>query len=349
MEFVTDRTYTDVLKVREYNERGWNELSEEERQEWLAGMKGAFNCTDMNRINEALNFIEKRCAIKDTVEIPYSIDNNTISSSDYKYVYICDIEEGYYVDVYQGVTTYHCVPNNLYRIEIDGDEALFTFYTGDGERPLVRPYCYIGASNTEFPFGNNYLRTNYTMNDYLTFSELKKTIDKYNELNDRCNVIQSPSNFIRIVNKPNFQFFNRLEEILKRGYEFLEQHYKSIPFTAEDFIYPIEWENGYTINSSGDIVEEENYSVSNPIPLWYDKLTIFLAKDVGTTSFTISSYIYSYEAEDYVQSDVGNVYPTLNNDFFKKVTLAYFKGRDAIRISAQTSKIEAVKVQCKAV
>lgn len=349
MEFVTDRTYADVLKVKEYNERGWNELSEEERQEWLAGMKGAFNCTDMNRINEALNFIEKRCAIKDTVAIPYSIDNNTISSSDYKYVYICDIEDGYYATVFDGSIMFQCVPNNSYRIEIVGDELSLTFYTDNGERPPVTPGCYIGGSNTEFPFGDDVLKTDYTMNDYLTYSEFKKTIDKYNKLKDHCNVIQNPNNSVTVVSKPNFQFFNRLEEFLKRGYEFLEQHHKNIPFTNEDFIYPIEWENGYAIDDSGRIVENKNCSVSNPIPLKNDKLTIFITKDVGFVELTIASYIYSYEAEDYLQSDRENIYPTMNYKYRNELTVEYEATRQAIRISALTAQIDAIKVQCKAV
>lgn len=349
MEFITDRTYTDVLKLIDYQKMGWLNMDKEERQEWLAGMKGAFNCTDMNRINAALNFIEKRCAIKDTVKIPYSIENTTISSNDYKYVYICDIEEGYYADVFNGATMYHCVPNELHRIEIVGDELSLTFHTDDGELPPVIPDCYVGGSNTKFPFGEYALKTDYTINEYLTYSKFKKTIDKYNELYPRCNVIQNPNNSVLVEKKPNFQFFNRLEELLKSGYEFLEQHDKHLPSTDEDFVYPIEWKNGYTIDNTGVIVENENYSMSNPIPLKYDNITIFITKDVGSVALTIASYIYSYEAKDYVQGGRANIDAVMGYKDNNKLTFEYYNDRQAIGIVAKTSQIEAIKVQCKAV
>ncbi|MFQ9515343.1 MAG: hypothetical protein ACLRZ9_05905 [Eubacterium sp.] len=52
MEFVTDRTYSDAEKVSEFEKRGWQNLEEEERKEWISGMKGALNYTDLNRIQE---------------------------------------------------------------------------------------------------------------------------------------------------------------------------------------------------------------------------------------------------------------------------------------------------------
>lgn len=60
MEIITDRTYEDVQRVIEFEKRGWANLSDEEKAEWLAGMKGALNHTDLNRmIDNSLDIYAK--------------------------------------------------------------------------------------------------------------------------------------------------------------------------------------------------------------------------------------------------------------------------------------------------
>lgn len=49
-EFVTDRTLADVERWRELHDKGWEAMTPEEQAEWLGGMKGAYNHTDMNRV-----------------------------------------------------------------------------------------------------------------------------------------------------------------------------------------------------------------------------------------------------------------------------------------------------------
>ena len=55
MELITDRTQADVNRVKELAAKGkagtWTEA---ERAEWLAGMKGAYNYTDFNRVESAV-------------------------------------------------------------------------------------------------------------------------------------------------------------------------------------------------------------------------------------------------------------------------------------------------------
>lgn len=49
--FVYDRTQADVDRVLELKQKGWNNLSAEEKAEWLSGrMKGALNLSDLKRI-----------------------------------------------------------------------------------------------------------------------------------------------------------------------------------------------------------------------------------------------------------------------------------------------------------
>lgn len=64
---VTDRTGADVLRWFELRNKGYANMTAEERAEWDAGnMKGAYNASDLNRVGAALNYIRDRL-----VEIGY--------------------------------------------------------------------------------------------------------------------------------------------------------------------------------------------------------------------------------------------------------------------------------------
>lgn len=47
---VTDRTQSDVNRILELLEKGWQNFTEDEQSEWRAGMKGALNKSDLLRI-----------------------------------------------------------------------------------------------------------------------------------------------------------------------------------------------------------------------------------------------------------------------------------------------------------
>lgn len=61
---IFDRTQSDVDRVYELRDKilsgGIDSLSNEEKTEWLSGMKGAYNYTDMNRVGEAEQYIYDR-------------------------------------------------------------------------------------------------------------------------------------------------------------------------------------------------------------------------------------------------------------------------------------------------
>lgn len=57
---VTDRTQADVERVRELAAKGFAAMTAAERAEWLAGMKGAYNASDLNRVGTALNYLAGR-------------------------------------------------------------------------------------------------------------------------------------------------------------------------------------------------------------------------------------------------------------------------------------------------
>lgn len=58
---IYDRTQEDVDRVKELKSRillnGWNTLTSAEKSEYLAGMKGAYNASDLNRVGQAINYV----------------------------------------------------------------------------------------------------------------------------------------------------------------------------------------------------------------------------------------------------------------------------------------------------
>jgi hypothetical protein len=62
LNLVTDRTERDVERWRLLHSKGYAALTEAEKAEWDAGMKGAYNYEDMNRVESAVIFIANRLA-----------------------------------------------------------------------------------------------------------------------------------------------------------------------------------------------------------------------------------------------------------------------------------------------
>lgn len=57
---VTDRTQADVERVKALATKGFAAMTVDEQAEWLAGMKGAYNAADLNRVGTALNYLAAR-------------------------------------------------------------------------------------------------------------------------------------------------------------------------------------------------------------------------------------------------------------------------------------------------
>lgn len=60
MNLITNRTSTDVERYVTLRNKGFANLSDEERAEWLAPMKGAYNYTDLNRVEDAVYYLATR-------------------------------------------------------------------------------------------------------------------------------------------------------------------------------------------------------------------------------------------------------------------------------------------------
>lgn len=62
LHLITDRTQQDVNRVNMLARKGWENMSPEERSEWENGMKGAYNNTDLNRVQSAVRYLQDRFA-----------------------------------------------------------------------------------------------------------------------------------------------------------------------------------------------------------------------------------------------------------------------------------------------
>ena len=72
MDLITNRTQADVDRVKEFTARGWANLTEDEKDEWRSGMKGAYNATDLNRVETAVEKLAARLGIEVTVKKTWS-------------------------------------------------------------------------------------------------------------------------------------------------------------------------------------------------------------------------------------------------------------------------------------
>lgn len=55
---ITDRTVEDVRRWESLRNKGFENMTEDERAEWLSdNMKGAYHKGDLNRVGEALNYL----------------------------------------------------------------------------------------------------------------------------------------------------------------------------------------------------------------------------------------------------------------------------------------------------
>lgn len=57
---ITNRTQADVERVKALAAKGFAGMTAAEQAEWLAGMKGAYNAADLNRVETALNYLAGR-------------------------------------------------------------------------------------------------------------------------------------------------------------------------------------------------------------------------------------------------------------------------------------------------
>lgn len=57
---ITDRSQSDVDRALTLSAKGWAAMTAAEKEEFVAGMKGSYDATDLNRVNAAMEYLEAR-------------------------------------------------------------------------------------------------------------------------------------------------------------------------------------------------------------------------------------------------------------------------------------------------
>ena len=71
MNLITDRTAADVERYLTLRNKGFANLTATEKSEWLSNMKGAYNYTDLNRVEDAVQYVAGKLRERgQNVEIP---------------------------------------------------------------------------------------------------------------------------------------------------------------------------------------------------------------------------------------------------------------------------------------
>lgn len=60
LNLITDRTQEDVDRVRQLAQKGFGNMTADEKTEWLNGLKGAYNASDLNRVGAAVAYVAGR-------------------------------------------------------------------------------------------------------------------------------------------------------------------------------------------------------------------------------------------------------------------------------------------------
>lgn len=82
LQLITDRTESDVERAKELNDRGFSDWTDEEVTEFLNGLKGAYNASDLNRVESAVSYVFNRFA-EDGYNYPVPVVKNTWQISEF--------------------------------------------------------------------------------------------------------------------------------------------------------------------------------------------------------------------------------------------------------------------------
>lgn len=74
---VTDRAQSDVERVIELLEKGWNNFSDNEKTEWNSGLKGALNVSDLERIQNNIQLLSDVLELDLNVSAVPDVPNQT--------------------------------------------------------------------------------------------------------------------------------------------------------------------------------------------------------------------------------------------------------------------------------
>lgn len=161
---ITDRTQADVAYLRAQREKilneGWAALSEAEQMEYLAGLKGGYNATDLNRITHAMEYLVERIRSYgytvnyEKVKVPHQAQKTNHLPEGYTELEYIESTGTQYIDT-------GFKPNNNTRVVIDVDILETDVVNGlYGARDAGTTNAFVGFARTgdvqfNFTYGNN--------------------------------------------------------------------------------------------------------------------------------------------------------------------------------------------------
>ena len=57
LNLITDRTSSDVAYAKSFRGKKWEDLSEAQKEEYLAGLRGSYSYIDFNRVENAVQYL----------------------------------------------------------------------------------------------------------------------------------------------------------------------------------------------------------------------------------------------------------------------------------------------------
>lgn len=97
VEMITDRSQSDVVIAKSLIKKGFQNMTDSEKDEFFAGLKGAYNYTDVNRVEAAVEYLAEKLS-----KIPSELKRYAEELGVYWYNDVFNVQ--YNADNYIGIT-----------------------------------------------------------------------------------------------------------------------------------------------------------------------------------------------------------------------------------------------------
>lgn len=320
MKFIYDRTEDDVFEAKRFEQMDWDDFSDEEKEQWFAGLKGSFNYTDYNRI---VNNIKDLCILKDYTSrepLQWTLGYKTgvISNINSSYVSIINPNEHNLV-----ITLYPTLNATVPTKVINSNEKAIVIQSVDQNCDSYYAFQRIGLSTNVTPDVANadiivnatdsVTTPSFTLNkmemaDFFRYAYIKDIVDNINTY--LKNFAGTDSIIMEKAN--DFEFFNRIEYILYLAYAKIVSEYET--YTSITWLNAskvLSTETGELLDRALNVIPIEAGSNNNYYIHGYKYVEIrnFTMKILSITSVSPGGTILStYFDDEYKQMEIEPTY-----------------------------------------
>lgn len=255
MEFIYDRTEDDVYEAQRFEQMDWKDFSDDEKEQWFAGLKGAFNYTVWNRIvSNILALDQEIYGTKVEWEAnPYSENAQSKNFTSKEFIILNPEKYTLVIVPFLNPTG----PPETSDIITIHDEYYY-YYTTE------KDYDHIYIS-TSAPFNDLNSNTKIILMDnviHSSFTSIVKSMSSIFKYNDFQELFDNTTR--QIARIPHFdtdletgseivsdyKFINMIERRTWNCYNFAN--------AKNEYIVPTTWLNGYTVDkTTGEVIETE--------------------------------------------------------------------------------------------